>query len=124
MNKYKKDYLEDFAYLYNSYKDSGMIPKEIKEKLTTILDFKESKYYEVLKECRKMGVINDSYEENREKMIERMIRDSKSSIKETDNILKQASIVSIGNFEKDRGNKEERSLIFTILKRLFKRNKI
>lgn len=123
MNKFKSDYLEDFAYLYNNYKEKGLIPKEIKEKLTFTLKYKESKYYEVLKECRKIGLINDSYEENREKMIERMTYDSNISVKETDNIIKQASVVRIGSFEKDRGIKGEGSLIFTVLKRLFKRNK-
>lgn len=63
--------MDDFAFLYNSYKKQDMIPKDIKLHLMKAFDCSESRYYALLRKCREAGLVKDSYKENRESMIER-----------------------------------------------------
>jgi len=68
--------LDDFAFLYNTYKKQGLLPKEIKEIMINNFGFNsESRYYKLLRKCRETGLITDSYKENRQIMIERLKKD-------------------------------------------------
>lgn len=72
MNLNDYEFLEDFAFIYNNYKKQNLLPKDIKIKMMKNVNCSESKYYKILRKCRELDFIKDSYYENRNNMIKRI----------------------------------------------------
>lgn len=73
--------LEDFAYKYNALKDSGLIPKQIKEILLKEFDCKDTTYYSALRKCRERNFITDSWSETHTAHIIRQKNDAEEKRK-------------------------------------------
>lgn len=106
----------EFTNYYNAYKDAGMIPKEIAQKMKTMYDCKSTCYFDALRACRKNGLIKDSYAENKAAAIERQKQSSKKRL-ETCVVVEE---VSTDNSQKT-SNQSITSRMVTRLTRMFRR---
>lgn len=73
--RFDDQFYTEFANLYNEFKITGLTPKEIKAKIKETIKCGETRYYDFLRESRKLGFITDKdevYAESRKRASEFM----------------------------------------------------
>ncbi|WP_304576785.1 hypothetical protein [Romboutsia ilealis] len=65
------DFLESFGKLYHAFKSFGLCPGDITTIFMCLLDVTDSTIRRYVRKARVLGYITDTYEENRQEMLNR-----------------------------------------------------
>lgn len=75
-----EEFYKTFSKIYNAFISFGLIPKDVCAIMMKIYEVSETTYYNYLRACRQREYVETTYEEMKNKMIERMNSQSKDVV--------------------------------------------